>query len=87
MKLEGRKISYTVQLKEPEEVKKAVEYFRVNPPSFAIRHMGLKSQRKMVLSSAGRYKKYLQVLDLWTGEIKSKFTVEGCGCEGFDFMR
>ena len=28
--LEGRKISYTVQLKEPEASKKAVEYFRVN---------------------------------------------------------
>src|SRR5215467_3394476 len=29
--LEGRKIPYTVQLKEPERNKEAVEYFRVNP--------------------------------------------------------
>src|SRR6188768_3655331 len=39
--LEGRKISYTVQPKEPERVKKAVEYFRINPHRLQLGNIGL----------------------------------------------
>ena len=39
--LEGRKISYTVQPKEGERAKKAVEYFRVNEHRLQLGNIGL----------------------------------------------
>ena len=44
--LEGRKISYTVQPKEPERAKKAVEYFRVNPHRLQLGNIGLEIKKK-----------------------------------------
>jgi hypothetical protein len=44
--LEGRKISYTVQPKEPERAKKAVEYFRVNPHRLQLGNIGLRNKMK-----------------------------------------
>jgi len=76
--LEGRKISYTVQPKEPERAKKAVEYFRVNPHRLQLGNIGFE-----ILKKDGKHatiediKDIHQVVDLWTGEIKSKFTVQG----------
>jgi protein-glucosylgalactosylhydroxylysine glucosidase len=76
--LEGRKISYTVQPKEPELARKAVEYFRVNQHRLQLGNIGLEIKKKDgSLATAGDIKNIDQQLDMWTGEIKSQFTVEG----------
>src|SRR6187455_601505 len=75
--LEGRKISYTVQPKEPERVKKAVEYFRVNPHRLQLGNIGLEIKKKDgSLATANDIRNINQQLDLWTGIITSSFTVE-----------
>jgi hypothetical protein len=76
--LEGRKISYTVQLKEPEQSKKAVGYFRVNQHRLQLGNIGLEIKKKDgSLATVGDIKNITQQLDLWTGVITSSFTVEG----------
>ena len=75
--LEGRKISYTVQLKEPERSRKAVEYFRVNPHRLQLGSIGLEIKKKDgSLATVADIKNIDQKLDLWTGIISSFFTVE-----------
>jgi len=75
--LEGRKISYTVQLKEPEENKKAVEYFRVNQHRLQLGNIGLEIiKRNGLPATVEDIKNIHQELDLWTGIISSYFTVE-----------
>lgn len=75
--LEGRKISYTVQGKEPS-AKKAVEYFRVNQHRLQLGNIGLEIKKKDgSLATASDIKNINQQLDLWTGIITSSFTVEG----------
>src|SRR5213075_1076163 len=75
--LEGRKISYTVQPKEPERAKKAVEYFRINPHRLQLGNIGLEIKKKDgSLSTLNDIKNINQELDLWTGIITSSFTVE-----------
>ncbi|MEO5591113.1 MAG: hypothetical protein ABIR15_07920 [Chitinophagaceae bacterium] len=75
--LEGRKISYTVQLKEPEISKKAVEYFRVNQHRLQLGNLGLEIIKKDGSPALIEdIKNIRQELDLWTGIISSYFTVE-----------
>jgi protein-glucosylgalactosylhydroxylysine glucosidase len=75
--LEGRKISYTVQLKEPERSRKAVEYFRVNPHRLQLGNIGLEIIKKDgSFATANDIQNINQQLDLWTGIISSSFTVE-----------
>ena len=75
--LEGRKISYTVQPKEPERAKKAVEYFRVNPHRLQLGNIGLEIKKKDgSLATVNDIKNIDQQLDLWTGIITSSFTIE-----------
>jgi len=75
--LEGRKISYTVQPKEPERTKKAVEYFRVNPHRLQLGNIGLEIKKKDgSLATIEDIKNINQELDLWTGIIISSFTVD-----------
>ena len=76
--LEGRKLSYTVQLKEPERAKQAVEYFRVNPHRLQLGNIGLEIKRKDgSLATAADIKDIDQQLYLWTGIIVSSFRIEG----------
>ena len=76
--LEGRKISYTVQVKEPERGKKAVEYFRVNQHRLQLGNIGLEIKKKNgTLATASDIQDIKQVLDLWTGIITSSFAIEG----------
>ena len=76
--LEGRKISYTVQVKEPERAKKAVEYFRVNQHRLQLGNIGLEIKKKNgSLATVSDIKDIKQELDLWTGIITSSFKVEG----------
>jgi hypothetical protein len=75
--LEGRKISYTVQGKEPA-AKKAVEYFRVNQHRLQLGNIGLEIKKKDgSLATAADIKSINQQLDMWTGIITSSFAVEG----------
>ena len=75
--LEGRKISYTVQPKEPERAKKAVEYFRVNPHRLQLGNIGLEIKKKDgSLATVNDIENIHQQLDLWSGIITSTFTVE-----------
>src|SRR5688572_9021480 len=75
--LEGRKISYTVQAKEPERAKKAVEYFRVNQHRLQLGNIGLEIKKKDgSLATVDDIKNINQQLDLWAGIITSSFTVE-----------
>ncbi|MDX2049308.1 MAG: hypothetical protein SFU87_21160 [Chitinophagaceae bacterium] len=75
--LEGRKISYTVQLKEPERSRKAVEYFRVNPHRLQLGNIGLEILKKDgSLATKDDIENIDQQLDLWNGIITSSFTVE-----------
>lgn len=76
--LEGRKIPYTVQIKEPEHNKKAVDYFRQNPHRLQLGNIGLEITKKNgQLATINDIEKIDQQLDMWTGEINSRFTVEG----------
>ena len=78
--LEGRKISYTVQLKEPERSRKAVEYFRVNQHRLQLGNIGLEIKKSDGnLATAKDIGKIDQQLDLWTGTIISYFAVDGVG--------
>lgn len=80
--LEVRKISYTVQMKEPERSRKATEYFRVNPHRLQLGQIGLEIKKKNgQLAAITDLQNIDQQLDMWTGEIKSKFTVEGIPVE------
>lgn len=76
--LEGRKISYRVQPKAPQQAREAVEYFRVNPHRLQLGNIGL----NIILSNGSQasvndIREVIQELDLWTGTIQSKFKVEG----------
>ncbi len=76
--LEGRKISYTVQPKEPGRVKMAVEYFRVNPHRLQLGNIGLEIKKKDgSLATAKDIQQISQELNVWTGIITSNFKVEG----------
>ncbi len=75
--LNGKDITYSVQVKEPERKKNAVEWFRQNPHRLQLGNIGLEITRKDgSLASVGDIQDIRQTLNMWTGEIHSKFTVE-----------
>ncbi len=76
--LEGKKISYTVQIKEPDHAKKAVDYYRVNPHRLQLGNVGLEIIKKDgTLAGPADIQNINQRLDLWTGIIHSTFSIEG----------
>lgn len=76
--LEGRKIAYPVQIKEPERNKKAADYFRVNPHRLQLGNIGFELLKKDgSQAQIGDIENIDQELDLWSGEITSRFTIEG----------
>jgi hypothetical protein len=71
--IHGRNISYSVQGKNP-----AVEYFRVNPHRLQLGNIGLELTKKDgTPATIDDIKDIRQGLILWSGEIKSHFTLEG----------
>jgi protein-glucosylgalactosylhydroxylysine glucosidase len=75
--LNGRKISYCVQVKSPQHNKEAVEYFRVNDHRLQLGNVGLDIIKKDgKLADINDIKNIDQQIDLWTGIITSNFTVE-----------
>ena len=74
----GRNISYTTQLKTPERVKDAVNWFRQNPHLLQLGNLGFEIIKKDgTLAQPKDIQSISQVLNLWTGEIESSFAVEG----------
>lgn len=77
-KLDGRTIPYPVQIKEPERNKRAVDYFRVNPHRLQLGNVSL-----VILKEDGSRANLADIqhinqqLDMWTGELRSAFTVQG----------
>jgi hypothetical protein len=74
----GRKISYVVQLNETQRSKDASNYYRQNVHRLQLGNLGLdliKANGKPALPQDIR--NIRQVLDPWTGEIRSSFTFEG----------
>lgn len=75
---EGRKAMYSVQLKEPERNKGAVEYFRVNKHRLQLGNIGIellkKDGQKAKISDLTNIH---QKIDLWTGIITSEFSLDG----------
>ncbi|OQP53353.1 hypothetical protein A4H97_23160 [Niastella yeongjuensis] len=76
--LNGKKITYCVQVKEPERSRKAVDYFRINPHRLQLGNIGLEITKKDgQLATIEDIKNVGQVLDLWGGCIESRFTIDG----------
>ncbi len=75
--INGRNVSYSVQLREPERKRNAVEWFRQNPHRLQLGHIGfdiLKNDGRA--ASINDIKNVRQTLNMWTGEIHSQFTVD-----------
>jgi hypothetical protein len=76
--LNGRDITYTTQWNSPERNKAASNWFRQNPHRLQLGNIGFELLKKdgspAKLSDIQNIR---QELDLWTGEIKSHFTLEG----------
>ncbi|MBW4889154.1 hypothetical protein KXQ82_05480 [Mucilaginibacter sp. HMF5004] len=76
--INGRDISYGVQVKDPKRSNDAGNWFRENPHRLQLGNFGL-----LILKKNGSeatiddIKDIHQVLNPWNGEIKSHFTVEG----------
>jgi hypothetical protein len=76
--LNGGRVSYSVQLKEPPRGVNAVNWFRQNPHRLQLANLGFEMQRKdgTPIEIAG-ISDIKQELVMWTGEIHSRFTVDG----------
>ncbi len=75
--LHGRNIPYSVERKTPERNKEAVNWFRQNPHRLQLGNIGFDILKKDgSKATIDDIKNIHQTLDLWTGEIHSKFTVE-----------
>lgn len=78
----GRKVSYSVQIKEPERRKNAVNWFRQNPHRLQLGNIGFEIMKKDGTQAAvDDIQNIQQTLNLFTGEIHSKFTVENTPVE------
>ncbi len=76
--INGRDIGYTVQWNSPQRNKDAANWFRQNPHRLQLGNVGFEITKKDGgLISPGDVKNIDQQLDMWTGEIKSHFTIEG----------
>jgi hypothetical protein len=77
-KLNGREVSYSVQLREPERSKNAVNWFRQNPHRLQLGNIGLEITKKDgSLAMINDITDVYQKLSMWSGEIHSRFKVEG----------
>ena len=76
-KLNGRDVKYAVQWNTPEQNKGASDYFRQNLHRLQLGNIGLEIIKKDgTLFSIKDVKNITQTLNMFTGEIHSKFTVE-----------
>ena len=74
----GRDVPYSVQLKEPERGREAVEYFRINPHRLHLGIIGFQiSDEEGNTAGPEDIESISQELDLWEGEIRSAFVAFG----------
>src|SRR5215204_3816057 len=82
--LNGRDITYTVQWNAPQRNKEVSSWFRQNPHRLQLGNLGFEIIKKNgSLATLNDIQNIHQELDLWTGEIRSRFTVEGIPVEVF----
>jgi hypothetical protein len=75
--LNGRKISYAVQSNSGRS-KAAADWFRQNPHRLQLGNLGFEIiKTDNTIATINDIQNVKQQLDLWTGEIRSSFTVEG----------
>jgi protein-glucosylgalactosylhydroxylysine glucosidase len=75
--LNGRDITYTTQWNSPERNKAAANWFRQNPHRLQLANIGFELIKKDgSLAQLSDIQNIRQELVLWTGEIKSHFTLE-----------
>ncbi|SHL22803.1 hypothetical protein SAMN05444266_102528 [Chitinophaga jiangningensis] len=80
--LQGKQRPYSVQIKSPDRSREACDYFRVNPHRLQLGSVGMEiTLRNNRLATAADIKDIRQQLDVYTGIITSKFTVEGVPVE------
>ena len=80
--IHGRNIPYSVEIKTPQRNKEAVNWFRQNPHRLQLGNIGFDIIKKDgSVAAINDIKNIHQTLDLWTGEIHSKFTVENIPVE------
>ena len=85
-KLNGRYVPYSVQLKEPERNKNAVNWFRINPHRLQLGNIGFVIIKKDgTIAGINDIQHIHQTLNQWTGEIYSSFTVENIPVEVFTY--
>ncbi|MEO7313435.1 MAG: hypothetical protein ABIX01_23835, partial [Chitinophagaceae bacterium] len=76
--LNGRKISYGVQIKEPARKKNAGDWFRQNPHRLQLGAVGFELVKADgSLATIADIKGIHQTLNMWTGEVKSHFVFDG----------
>lgn len=79
---QGRKVSYSVEYKEPSRRRDATLWFRQNVHRVELGNLGLEMTKENGSPvSVKDIQNIRQVLNLWTGEIKSDFTIEGVPVE------
>lgn len=75
--LNGRDVQYMVQWNNPEQNKNASNYFRQNLHRLHLANIGLEiTKADGSLYKPDDVKNIQQALNMWTGEIRSKFTVD-----------
>jgi hypothetical protein len=75
--LNSRDVSYSVQLKEPERKKNAVNWFRQNPHRLQLGNLGFEIKLKDgSIATINDIKNIHQTLNMYSGEIQSHFTIE-----------
>jgi hypothetical protein len=80
--LNGRDVKYMVQWNNPEQHKNAANYFRQNLHRLHLANIGLEiTKTDGTLYKPEDVKNIHQTLDMWAGEIHSKFTVENIPVE------
>jgi hypothetical protein len=84
--LNGKKVSYSVQLKEPARGVNAVNWFRQNPHRLQLANLGFEIRRENgALTTIADITDIKQELVMWTGEIHSSFKVDGQTVEAWTY--
>ncbi|HEY0041138.1 MAG TPA: hypothetical protein VGB71_10775, partial [Flavisolibacter sp.] len=74
----GRGITYLTQQNDPPRKKEAANWFRQNPHRLQLGNVGFEFvKRDGSIATLNDVQNIRQELNLWTGEIKSHFTIEG----------
>ncbi|MEO6231010.1 MAG: hypothetical protein ABJB11_03650 [Ferruginibacter sp.] len=80
--LNGRDVQYAVQVNKPELNKKTSDYFRQNLHRLQLGNIGLEIYKKDgLLYDLADVKNIHQTLNMWNGDITSRFTVENLPVE------